>query len=156
MYPWKTSYISLHICTFSIVVKEYSVIILGSFFFFLTQYEGMLCVLIRNASVRHFWWVPTTYIFMQNYRKLSQDHKTLLLSNSSAFYCSLWIASDPRLLQIDSALIRLWMCRLISHSWAHMSSGLFSHIVAHIHIFIYNLMSTVRKATFFSIQTMKI
>ena len=31
----------------------------------------MLWVLIRIASLRRFLWVPTTYVFMENWRKLS-------------------------------------------------------------------------------------
>ena len=47
----------------------------------------MLLVRIRSASLRHLEWVPTTYIFMENWRKLSYNyHQILPLNNSSENY----------------------------------------------------------------------
>ena len=34
------------------------------------QWKHMLWVLIRSASLRHFWWVPTAYVFMEKFEKI--------------------------------------------------------------------------------------
>ena len=38
----------------------------------------MLWVLIRSASLRRFWWVPTTYIFMEKWEKYQLDTSSYL------------------------------------------------------------------------------
>ena len=41
---------------------------------FLLLYENMLWVLIRSASVRRFWWVPTTYFLWRNKKNFMWIH----------------------------------------------------------------------------------
>ena len=51
----------------------------------------MLWVLIRSALPRHFWWVPTTYVFFREMRKLFTSYP--LLSRPMVLLTGPW---DPR------------------------------------------------------------
>ena len=46
-------------------------------FFLIPPWKHMLCVLIRNASVICFLWVPTTYVFMVNKKKWKFLHEKI-------------------------------------------------------------------------------
>ena len=49
--------------------------------------RALLWVLIRSASARHFWWVPTTYVFMENKKNIMWI---------PLIYLDLWISTWKR------------------------------------------------------------
>ena len=49
-------------------------------FFLISPWKHMLWVLIRSASPRHFWWVPTTYVFLWRNKKNIHSANPLIQS----------------------------------------------------------------------------
>ena len=50
-------------------------------------YKSFLRIYTRIASARQFLWVPTTYVFMKKYKKLSQNYHQIPSLSLSLFYC---------------------------------------------------------------------
>ena len=82
--PITLSRVSRLQCCYKGLVKEKYLGYNCGIIFLISPWKHKLWVLIRIAWLRRFLWVPTTYVFMENLRKLSHNYLQILPINKSS------------------------------------------------------------------------